>query len=118
MIVHYCVSFILNHLKYIIPSDIKKSLKMSHLRCFWSTQACAIPATDSWEALDQQDHVEDPVWDRSTGGGNACDSYSGTWIWKEMTSTHSPLFDEERDQIKKANDWTIQETEIPIGQLH
>ena len=43
MIVQYCVSFILNHLKYIVPSDIKKSLKMSCLRRFWSTQACTIP---------------------------------------------------------------------------
>jgi hypothetical protein len=43
MIVHYCVLFNLNHLKYIVPSDIEKSLKMSRLRHFWSTQACAIP---------------------------------------------------------------------------
>lgn len=73
---------------------------------------------DGWEALDQHDHVEDPLWDRSNGGGKACDSYSDTWIWKEMTSTHSPLFDEERDRIEEANGWIIQETEIPIGQLH
>jgi hypothetical protein len=73
---------------------------------------------DGWEALDQQDHIEDPVWDRSNGGGNACGSFSGKLIWKEMTSTHSPLFDEERDRIEQANGWIIQETEIPIGQLH
>lgn len=72
---------------------------------------------DGWEALDQQDNAED-LWDRSNGGGNACDSCSGKLIWKEMTSTHSPLFDEERDRIEKANGWIIQETEIPIGQLH
>ena len=74
---------------------------------------------DGWETLDEQDdHIENPVWDRASGGGNGCDSDIGKLIWKEMTSTHSPLFDEERKRIEKANGWIIQETEIPIGQLH
>jgi hypothetical protein len=38
------MSFNLNHLKYIVPFDIKKSLKMSRLRRFYPTQACTIPA--------------------------------------------------------------------------
>jgi hypothetical protein len=74
---------------------------------------------DGWETLDgHDDHIDNPVWDRASGGGNGCDSDIGKLIWKEMTSTHSPLLDEERERIEKANGWIIQETEIPIGQLH
>jgi serine/threonine protein phosphatase PrpC len=71
---------------------------------------------DGWEALDG--HEDDHLCDRANGWGNGRISSRGKLIWKEMTSTHSPLFEEERARIDKANGWIIHETEIPIGQLH
>lgn len=72
---------------------------------------------DGWEAL-QPGHEDDSFCDRANGWGNGHTSSRGTCVWKEMTSTHSPLFEEERARICNANGWIIQETEIPIGQLH
>lgn len=77
---------------------------------------------DGWEVLDppgSQD--EDLPWGRTNGGGvgnNARESAGKKLLWKEVTETHSPLHDEERARIEKANGWILKETEIPIGQLH
>lgn len=71
---------------------------------------------DVWEALDSQD--DDYFCDRANGWGNGRISSRGKLIWKELTSTHSPLFEEERARIDRANGWIIHETEIPISQLH
>ena len=35
-----------------------------------------------------------------------------------ISDTHSPIFAEEQARIERANGWIIEETEIPIGQLH
>jgi serine/threonine protein phosphatase PrpC len=71
---------------------------------------------DGWEALDSQD--DDNFCDRANGWGNGRLPSRGKLIWKELTSTHSPLFEEERARIDRANGWIIHETEIPISQLH
>ena len=74
---------------------------------------------DGWEVLDPPGAEDDFVWDRANGGGNdAADSPGSKLYWKELTETHSPLHDGESARIKEANGWIIQETEIPIGQLH
>ena len=72
---------------------------------------------DGWEELDPPDHADDP-WDRANGGGDTAYTSRGKLLWKEVTETHSALFDDERTRIEKANGWIIKETEIPIGQLH
>ncbi|KAL9189371.1 hypothetical protein ACHAXT_009046 [Thalassiosira profunda] len=69
---------------------------------------------DGWEELDPDDHREE-VWDRAGGGDG---SPKGKLFWKEVTETHSPLADVERARIEEARGWIIEETEIPIGQLH
>lgn len=74
---------------------------------------------NGWEALDLHQEDEDLMWDRANGGGDAYTSRrNGKLFWKEVTETHSPLSDEERERIERANGWIIRETEIPIGQLH
>jgi len=70
------------------------------------------PEMDGWEELDRDDNV---VCDRASGGGSAS---GGKLLWKEITEDHSPLVEEERARIERANGWIIQECEIPIGQLH
>ena len=72
---------------------------------------------DGWEELDPPDHADDP-WDMANGGGDTAYTSRGKLLWKEVTETHSALFDDERTRIEKANGWIIKETEIPIGQLH
>ena len=71
---------------------------------------------DGWEQLDQEENENDVLWDRASGGGGS--SSEGRLVWKEITEDHSPLVDDERARIEKANGWIIQECEIPIGQLH
>ena len=73
---------------------------------------------DGWEELDTDENEDDVVWDRANGGGDAYSTSGGKLLWKEITEDHSPLVDEERARIEKANGWIINETEIPIGQLH
>lgn len=74
---------------------------------------------NGWEELDPDDDYqkedEPIIWDRANGGGP---EEKGVLFWKEVTETHSPLLDEERERIEQANGWIIQETDIPIGQLH
>jgi len=71
---------------------------------------------DGWEELDRDENEdENVVWDRASGGGSTSE---GKLLWKEITEDHSPLVEEERARIERANGWIIQECEIPIGQLH
>merc|ERR1719291_479497 len=56
---------------------------------------------EGWDEIDPRDDV-------------SC----GRLLWREMTEEHSPIFPEERMRIEQANGWIIEETEIPIGQLH
>lgn len=73
---------------------------------------------DGWEALDPDDQEEDdPIWDRANGGSIKSES-GRKLLWKEITETHSPLFDKERARIERANGWIVEDQEIPISQLH
>lgn len=77
---------------------------------------------DGWALLEPPDSQdEDLLCDSTNGGGSISNTHTSsrrTLFWKEVTKTHSPLHDEERDRIEKANGWILKETEIPIGQLH
>jgi len=73
---------------------------------------------DGWQLLDdQEDHEEysDKKWDRATGGD--IESTEIQCYWKEVTESHSPSRDDERQRIEDAQGWITNETEIPIGQL-
>jgi len=77
---------------------------------------------NEWAVLDPSDNQdEDLSCDRTNGGEASSNSHLSSrrkLLWKEVTETHSPLQDEERARIEKANGWILKETEIPIGQLH
>lgn len=85
---------------------------------------CRLVSRDSetdygWEVLDLPDSQDE---DRTNGGGVSSNTHASSsgrkLLWKEVSETHSPLHEEERVRIEKANGWILKETEIPIGQLH
>ena len=106
----------------LIVDDVVSLANLGDCRgvvCRLVSDGMRIKETDGWELLDGIGNGQDPVWDRANGGGDVPIAPSGRHIlWKEVTKTHSPLFDEELARIEKANGWIIRETEIPIGQLH
>jgi serine/threonine protein phosphatase PrpC len=48
---------------------------------------------------------------------SSTNDHSQKCFWREVTQTHTPALDNERERIEGANGWITTETEIPIGQL-
>jgi len=68
---------------------------------------------------DTHSYEADEDWYRLENLPDGLDSSteSKQCFWREVTNTHTPSAEKERERIEKANGWITTETEIPIGQL-